>query len=164
MNQDDRHNPEEAERLLKEMFRAGGKSLNVDEGIGLIERQGFVWMGWPAAPKNKRGRRAKIRMNQYERAAFVRQLNVKRWAHKILTLPSLRKGKKLLNKRRENIKARFRKKLQIGYFLKYGKLKIPRHKLVKAVIDELVCEQKLCYSEREMRRILREVEKEFPSI
>lgn len=163
MNHDSRHNPEEAERQLKEMFKAGGKSINVAEGIGVIERQGFVWMGWPAAPKNKRGRQPKTRMNQYERAAFVRQLNVKRWAHKILTLPNLRKGKGRL-KKREEIKKLFLDILQIRYFLQYGKPKIQRRKLVTEAMNRLEREGRDCYSRREMQRIRDEVLQEYPQI
>ncbi len=143
----------------------GGRELNLAESIGLIERQGFVWLGWQVLSVKKRGRPPKVKLSRYERSAFVRQLNAHRWHHKFLVLPSLRKGKGHVNKR-EEIKQLFRDLLQINhkFLLKFNKSKIPIHKLVYEVSKRLEREGKACFSESTMRRILNEVLAECPHI
>lgn len=84
-SEDPRHNPDEASRLLREMFREGGRPLTADETIEFIARPIFIPCGHLPIAWSGKGR--KPTKTRYEYSAGLRR----GLYHNLVRLPANRR-------------------------------------------------------------------------
>jgi len=153
MNDDQRHKPEEALRLIKEARMEGGSALTKEQAVKFVTRR--VWMGWPT-PAVSSSRGPKPTRTQYGEAYKRRRDLYRRW----LIAPNARRGKGNV-KASDCIKQMFRDLIAWKPTFHYRKSIEKRRNLVKELQQEYARLGRSCpFVERTLRRILKEVSQE----